>query len=253
MAIAGFRARAGSEVLAIHEASRAPLLVTKTFGTGKILFMGTDGAWRWREGVEDKYHYRFWGQVARWMAYQRHMAEGEMLRVFYSPDRPTVGNVVSLHATVLDPTGAPASDGTVTAELVSPRGETQRLRFQSAGNEWGLYQARFSPEQIGSYQLTLRCQETAAVLETRIDVQGREKEVIGKPARHEVLQEIAKITRGQIVPYHEMQTLCELVLQLPPPEPAVRRKQIWASPYWAGTLIGLMGLFWIGRKATGSI
>ena len=50
--------------------------------------MGTDAAWRWREGVEDKYHYRFWGQVARWMAYQRGIASGEKMRLFYSPDNP---------------------------------------------------------------------------------------------------------------------------------------------------------------------
>ena len=45
--------------------------------------MGTDGAWRWRKGVEDKYHYRFWGQVVRWMAYQRNMAKGETMRLYY--------------------------------------------------------------------------------------------------------------------------------------------------------------------------
>ena len=82
------RAKAGSEVLATHSSDtnqygRIPLIVTKTFGTGKILFMGTDGAWRWRKGVEDKYHYRFWGQVARWMAYQRNMASDELMRLFY--------------------------------------------------------------------------------------------------------------------------------------------------------------------------
>jgi hypothetical protein len=240
-------------VLAIHEQSRAPILVTRTYGTGKILFMGTDGAWRWREGVEDKYHYRFWGQVARWMAYQRHMAEGEMLRVFYSPDRPTADNVVTLHATVLDPTGAPASHSTVTAELVDPRGRSQQLRFQPVGEDWGLYTSRVTPDQIGSYRLKLRCRETAAILETVLEVQGESKEVAGKPARPDVLQEIARVTKGEDIPYYEMSRLCDLVMQLPPPEPAVRRKQIWASPYWAGTLIGSMALFWIGRKAAGAI
>ncbi len=83
------RAKAGTEVLAVHkdmsnEHGRLPLLVTRTFGTGKVLFMGTDGAWRWRRGVEDKYHYRFWGQVVRWMAYQRNMAKGETMRLYFS-------------------------------------------------------------------------------------------------------------------------------------------------------------------------
>ena len=80
------RARAGVEVLAVHKDSenkfgRMPLLATRTYGAGKVLFMGTDGAWRWRRGVEDKYHYRFWGQVVRWMAYQRNMAKGETMRL----------------------------------------------------------------------------------------------------------------------------------------------------------------------------
>ena len=66
------RAKAGTEVLAVHkdvanQYGRLPLLATRTYGAGKVLFMGTDGAWRWRKGVEDKYHYRFWGQVVRWM------------------------------------------------------------------------------------------------------------------------------------------------------------------------------------------
>jgi len=50
--------RPGAEVLAVHTIlrnaeGRIPLLVTRPFGNGKVLFMGTDGAWRWRLGVED--------------------------------------------------------------------------------------------------------------------------------------------------------------------------------------------------------
>ncbi|MBI5757636.1 MAG: hypothetical protein HZA46_03865, partial [Planctomycetales bacterium] len=97
------RAKAGSEVLAVHkdmtnEHGRLPLLVTRTFGAGKVLFMGTDGAWRWRKGVEDKYHYRFWGQVVRWMAYQRNMAKGETMRLYYAPDQPQMRQTLALHA-----------------------------------------------------------------------------------------------------------------------------------------------------------
>ena len=89
------RARAGAEVLATHSTEanrfgRVPLIVTKTYGSGKILFMGTDGAWRWRRGVEDRYHYRFWGQVVRWMAYQRNMSSGDKMRAVLLA-RPAVG------------------------------------------------------------------------------------------------------------------------------------------------------------------
>ncbi|MCA9212699.1 MAG: hypothetical protein KDB27_06530, partial [Planctomycetales bacterium] len=248
-----YRARAGTDVLAIHQQSRAPILVTKTFGTGKVLFMGTDGAWRWREGVEDQYHYRFWGQVARWMAYQRHMAKGEMLRMFYTPDRPEPGHTVTLNAIVLDPTGTPLNGGTVTADIKDPQGIVQKVRFQPGGGEWGLYTCRFTPNRIGDYQVTLFCKETTAVLEARVGVQGEVREKIGRPARYDVMREVAKLSRGEFISYDEAEKLQDQILQLPPPEPTVRRRQIWASPYWAGALIGIMGIFWVGRKMKGAI
>ena len=75
-----------------NDEGRIPLLVTRPYGNGKVLFMGTDGAWRWRLGVEDKYHYRFWGQVIRWMAHQRHLAQGERIRLSFSPETPRTGH-----------------------------------------------------------------------------------------------------------------------------------------------------------------
>jgi hypothetical protein len=247
------RNKAGTAVLAIDEDSRAPLLVTKSYGTGKVLFMGTDSAWRWREGVEDKYHYRFWGQVARWMAYQRHMAKGELLRLFFTPDRPVPGGAVTLNATVLDPNGAPMQDASLTAEVTDPQGVKQTIRFRTAGSDWGLYQATFVPHQAGSYQVQLSCKETSAYLETTMHVLGEEREKLGKPANFEVLQEIAQVSRGDWYDASQWKKLREAVLAIPDPEPLVRRRQIWASPWYAGALVGLMGVFWVGRKLKGTI
>ena len=146
------RAKAGSEVLAVHkdtsnEAGRIPLLVTRSYGAGKVLFMGTDGAWRWRKGVEDKYHYRFWGQVVRWMAYQRNMAKGETMRLFYVPDQPRMNQTLTLHANVMDKAGEPLRNGEVSARIEAPSGKTQTVRLSSAGDEWGVFVGRYNPEE----------------------------------------------------------------------------------------------------------
>ncbi|MCB1209890.1 MAG: hypothetical protein KDK97_11210, partial [Verrucomicrobiales bacterium] len=149
------RAKAGTEVLATHGTEtnrfgRVPLIVTKTFGAGKILYMGADGAWRWRRGVEDKYHYRFWGQVARWMAYQRNMAQGDKMRLFYAPDRPRTGGTLTLNANVMSLSGEPLRDGAVIAQLVSPSGKTASVRLMPAGEEaWGLFNGTFTPQEPG--------------------------------------------------------------------------------------------------------
>ena len=130
------RARPGVEVLAVHgdaqnNSGRLPLLATRTYGAGKVLFMGTDGAWRWRKGVEDTYHYRFWGQVVRWMAYQRNMAKGGTMRLYYSPDQPRVGGILMLNANVMERSGEPLQRGDVSARITAPSGEIRddRLPF----------------------------------------------------------------------------------------------------------------------------
>ena len=141
------RAKAGTEILAVHkdasnENGRLPLLVTRAFGAGKVLFMGTDGAWRWRKGVEDKYHYRFWGQVVRWMAYQRNMAKGESMRLYYVPDQPKMGQTLALHSNVMEKGGEPLREGEVTARITAPSGKSELVRLASTGDEWGEFTHR---------------------------------------------------------------------------------------------------------------
>ena len=154
------KSRAGTEVLAVHssmrtESGRIPILVTRPFGNGKVLFMGTDGAWRWRRGVEDKYHYRFWGQVVRWMAHQRHLAAGERIRLSYSPENPRTGETVFLLATVFDASGFPIEKGNVSAQITAPDGASERLEMNGVPGGWGVFKTEFIPRTGGKYQVTV--------------------------------------------------------------------------------------------------
>ena len=251
-------ARPGSQVLAVHrdaetELGRVPLVVTKSFGTGKVLYMGTDAAWRWREGVEDLYHYRFWAQVARWMAYQRRMSGGESMRLFYRPDRPHTGGVVTLNANVMDAGGSPIEDGDVRVRIESPSGQIDDVRMRRDSGEWGLYEGRFEPNEAGMHRLTLTCRETGARLETEIDVIGRRREPLGLPARRDVLDEIARVTRGFAVDGRSFDGIAEHIRRLEERPPAARRVRLWSHPVWGALVVVLMTAFWIGRKVIGRI
>jgi hypothetical protein len=252
------RAKGGTEVLAVHKDAnnqhgRLPLLVTRTFGAGKVLFMGTDGAWRWRKGVEDKYHYRFWGQVVRWMAYQRNMAKGETMRLYYSPDQPQVRQTLALNANVMEKNGEPLSKGDVTARITAPSGKTETVRFTSNGEEWGVFQSRFTAAEPGKHKVVLACQQTGATLEASIFVQGDVAERIGKPARPEVLEEIARVTHGKMLAPGKTDQLLQSLANLPDPPPSVRRVQIWSHPVLAAVVVFLLGAFWVARKIVGLI
>lgn len=255
---AAMRAKAGSEVLAVHqdvsnEYGRIPLLVTRTFGAGKVLFMGTDGAWRWRKGVEDKYHYRFWGQVVRWMAYQRNMAKGETMRLYYSPEQPQVRQTIALNANVMEKSGEPLPKGDVTARITAPSGEVETIRFLSAGDEWGAFSSHFTPEEPGRHEVILSCKQTNATLETSFYVQGAARERLGRAARPEVLEEIARVTRGEVIEADRLEKVLQTLAALPEPTPSIRRLQLWAHPAAAGLLVVLLGVFWVLRKVIGLV
>lgn len=253
------RAKVGTETLAVHDqvataAGRVPLIVTKTYGTGKVLFMGTDSAWRWRQGVEDKYHYRFWSQVARWMAYRRQMAQSELIRLFYAPDRPNVDDVLTLHANAIDNVGGPLDRGSVVVQAISPSGKTQTIQLQPGTEDMtGLFVGAFVPKEPGNYRLVASSSETGASVQTDLSVQGLNREQQGRLARFDVLEEIAKITEGRLVPISEVPSLLEYLAALPEPAPTVHRTRIWAHPIWAGFLIFLLGVFWVARKMTGAV
>jgi hypothetical protein len=254
------RAKAGSEVLAVHEDAaneygRIPLLVTRSFGSGKVLYMATDGAWRWRKGVEDKYHYRFWGQVVRWMAYRRNMARGERMSLSFAPEQPQLGQTLAIDARVTESSGEPLSRGEVTARITAPSGAVETVRFAAPGGdgEWGVFAATFTPTEPGTHELVLACKETGDTLDASVFVQGSAEEGIGKAARPEVLAEIAQVTRGKVVRPDEIAGLVESLAALPDPPPSVRRLQLWSHPLVAASLVTLLGLFWIGRKRQGLV
>ena len=252
------KAKGGAEVLAVHGNRRGkfgpiPLLVTKPAGSGKVLFMGIDSAWRWRRGVEDLYHYRFWGQVARWMSYQRNMAAGQRVRLFFNPERPEPGSTVTLNANAFDPNGAPLKEGTVSVDITAPDGRTQRIELQKNDTAWGAFTGRFKVDLPGAWKL--RATATGAEdkpLETTLLAQGVEVEKVGQPARPEVLEEMAKVSRGRIVQPAQLADLIQEITALPAPRPLENRIPLWS--HWAtiAALVTLLGIFWIGRKLNGA-
>lgn len=252
------RAKGGTEVLAVHANRRGtfgpvPLMVTKTAGSGKVLFMGIDSAWRWRRGVEDLYHYRFWGQVARWMSYQRNMAAGQRVRLFYTPERPEPGSTVTINANAFDANGAPFKEGTVVIDVEAPDGRTQRIELQKNESEWGAYSGRFRVDLPGEWKLRAMASGAEDMpTETTVLAQGVELEKIGQPARPDVLEEMAKVTRGRLILPDQLRALVNEINALPEPRPLGNRIPLWS--HWATlvTVISLLAIFWVGRKLNGA-
>lgn len=252
------KSRPGSEVLAVHSTirnswGRIPLLVTRPYGTGKVLFMGTDSAWRWRRGVEDKYHYRFWSQVVRWMAHQRHLSETDGIRLTYTPEVAEVGDTMYLQATVLDGSGYPASTGNVLATVTSPSGRSEKIDFTLSEGGWGVYSTKFSPQESGTHEITVRAEEHGRKLEADLQVTRPIIEKIGQPINRQALQEIASITRGQLAGPEGLSEIVAALESMPEPRPREIRLRLWSNAWWGGTLLTLLVIYWVGRKVVGLV
>lgn len=252
------RARIGSEVLATHssqrnENGRIPLLATRNAGTGHVLFLGTDAAWRWRKGVEDLYHYRFWGQVVRWMAHKRHMFGEEGARVFIQPERPEVGQEVTM---TLSLRGAMALSEDVPFRLRLT--DAQGAVLSPAVNAMeggGSYQTQWIPDSPGTVQLDLMSPngEGEPWFSTEFDVEGDIPEEIGVPVRPELLREMAQITGGESVTEEDASRLLETLAQLPRQQMVLTVNRVWQSPFWIIAVFAFFGLYWILRKRQGWI
>ncbi len=252
------KSRPGSDVLAVHSTirnawGRIPLLVTRPFGSGKVLFMGTDSAWRWRRGVEDKYHYRFWSQVVRWMAHQRHLSETEGIRLTYTPEVPELGDTVFLQSTVLDTSGYPAQEGSVLATVTSPSGRSEKIEFALSEGGWGVFTAQFEPQESGPHQVTVRAEEFGRKLDTEIQVTRPFVEKIGQPINRQALQEIASVTRGTVGGTETLSEIVSSLASMPEPKPREIRLRLWANAWWGGFLLFLLVIYWVGRKIVGLV
>ncbi len=252
------KSRPGSEVLAVHSTirnswGRIPLLVTRPFGSGKVLFMGTDSAWRWRRGVEDKYHYRFWSQVVRWMAHQRHLSETDGIRMTFTPEVAEVGDTMNFQASVLDSSGYPAQSGNVLATITSPSGRSEKIEFALSPGGWGVFEAAFIPQEEGQHHITVRAEEYGRKLEADLQVTRPLIEKIGQPINRQALQEIASVTRGQLAGTEGLVEVIAALKSMPEPKPREVRLRLWSNPWWGGTLLLLLVIYWVGRKIVGLV
>jgi hypothetical protein len=252
------KSRPGSEVLAVHSAlrnswGRMPLLVTRSAGAGKVLFLGTDSAWRWRRGVEDKFHYRFWGQVVRWMAHQRHLSEKNGIRLIESPETPQAGDTVFLQSTVVDESGFPIQNGPVVGKVTAPSGRAERLEFTPVEGGWGVFKSSFAAQESGKYKIEVSSDPHGRHLDTGLLVSPPLLEKQGQPINAQLLREISQVTRGANYSVDDFDKVIQQISLLPQPQPTERRVRLWSDPAWGAIILCLLTTYWVGRKWVGLV
>jgi hypothetical protein len=181
------------------------------------------------------------------------MASGQRVRLFFTPERPEPGSTVTLNANAFDANGAPLEKGTVAIDLTAPDGRAQRIELQKNESAWGAFSGRFKVDLPGAWKI--RATASGAEdkpLETTLLAQGGEIEKTGQPARPEVLEEMARVSKGRVIQPAQLAELVKEINALPEPRPLESRIPLWSHWGTLTALIVLLGTFWAGRKLNGA-
>ena len=252
------KSKPGSQVLATHsnfssEWGKMPLLVLRHYQSGKSLFLGTDSAWRWRRGVEDKYHYRFWSQVVRWMARERQQANNQGLRLITYPEKPYVGDQVHLHCIASDLAGFPLELSHVDAKITHPDGVTENIQLTAIKESNGIYTGKLDARKSGDFTIIVSENLNDRKLMHTLPVQLDTTEKKGRPVRTKPLSALAKLTGGSTESYREWEKLIPRIKAVIDPQSTLKVDRLRTNLFWNCFLFGLLIIYWSWRKLLGLV
>lgn len=249
------RPKPQARVLAVHPRDRNqhgpyPLVAWHRYGSGTVFWLGFDEAWRWRAQVGDKYHYRFYGQILRFLSLQSFTRSK---RFFVTTDQKTydVGEEVVVTAEIRD--RDLAGDKPTQDVLVDkPDGQTETLALAAVEGEKGKFKGTFKPVQLGKYTARIDPGAAGAQSEvaTRDFVVSLPKLETQEPRMdQEGLERLATASGGKVLSLGELSTIPD---QLQPLTEVYRggrsERELWDQPWVFALFFGLLLLEWIGRK-----
>ena len=185
------------------------------------------------------------------MAHQRHLAQGERIRLAFSPEAPRTGQAVSLLATVFDAGGFPIAKGNVSARIVSPDGAAERLELTPVPGGWGVFKGEYTPRTGGRHHLVVRNEEGGQQLESDFAVERATREKVGEPANFSILRDLAALTHGVAGATGDLNSILGKIALLPEPRDIEQRIPLWSEWYTAALLLALFATYWTARKLSG--
>ena len=241
------------------------LIAVQRAGLGKVVMMNFDQTWRFRYGVGDTYHHRFWGQVVRWGAGENLRSGGERVRLGTDRITYTPSDSVSVVAKILDADRRPVTDAEISAVLYRDGQPLARQKMSYRSGSSGVYETSLAPlPQSGDYTLQLEGsavdEALAAEVESGLDRVETEFVVVASrnpvelaelTADRDFLAHATQVSGGRLAEIGEVESLLDSFGA--PKEKLTERRRITLWDQWPiiVTFLGLLTTEWIFRRRSG--
>ena len=251
-------AQFSSTLLATSE--RAPLLVIRRFGQGKVAMILTDSFWRWQlggaESAAGKNLYKpFFAQLVQWLGPSaKDQDTKEILQLLLAENEVEVRRKVTIGARLESAGGGKTV--ALSCRIDSPDGKPQSLPMTPAplGENVGLtrtaegYACEFRPQVPGVYAIAVASADGVYSAKTRLLVKEPVREQTGASLNREYLQSVAKSSGGQFYAWKDRTKLLGSIKGTVREIKTTTEYPLWPKWYWLAALIVLFGIEWWWRR-----
>ncbi len=232
-------------------------------GAGRVAYLSAPDTYRlrWRRG--DRMHHRFWGQFLRWITAANSGVGSELVRLQTDRTRYAAGEPVAVTAWLKDTAGRPLAGETIQAEARAFNDEVRAVELTPDPDVAGRYFGTLDDLAAGAYQIGLRGKVIDELLppggdtkpvQATITVRATDSvEMLNTQCNRALLEQIAQMTGGQVVPPTAIGEVLEMVSFTPEVSERVQRTPLWNR--WSNLFLVLGCLFteWVVRKAKGLV
>lgn len=246
---------ARGQITQASDAEQPPAIVSMNDGRGRVVAVLGEGLWRWAMLPPQFKAYRgvfesFWSNMVRWLAMGGEFEPGEQvsLRLGRTSVRlgdPTLLDVVTRFA--------PPPGFAPTLTIIDPDGHPKKLTPQAIPGAPLRRQADFTPSKAGVWRVVLNAKPLSPTTqERRFNVYDAEVERLRTDARPGVLHELSQKTGGvSFNAANPLDLASELYRQEQAQRVPPRPHDAWDRGIFLATLLGWMGIEWIGRRRAG--
>jgi hypothetical protein len=266
------RAKPGATALAaIAGDESAVVIAAQPYGLGKVFWVGTNGTWRWRYGVGDSYHHRFWGQVMRWASSGKLAAGNALVR--FGPIAPRVveGDGTTIQARLSEVTSGIGPNLMIAARLFRTDAKTGKATGEAVAlvplrpvvGQPRTFEGSAPPLPAGLFVIRIEVPELADSLridparhspvpEALLEVAVREtSERVELAATRDPLDRLAGATGGRVLADFEADQLAPLLRSRTREVTRTDETTLWDKPAALLLFFGLLTVEWVVRKHQG--